>query len=232
MAYAKAPYILFADQDDQWLPNKIELSLNLLQTMEQRYGSTVPLLVHTDLKVVGKDLSEIAPSFWRYANLNPHLTRLNRLLVQNNLTGCTMLMNRTLLKLAYPIPDAAVMHDWWIALVVSCFGHIQPLNQPTLLYRQHGLNDTGAKPYGLWRFFQQSAQETTKKAVCTSRTYDQAHLLLERYEALLNEQQKTLLEAYAQLPTLSFLQQKRKIIKHRFFKQGFLRNLKLLIGKF
>ncbi|WP_068469497.1 glycosyltransferase family 2 protein [Candidatus Protochlamydia phocaeensis] len=231
MKVAKAPYILFADQDDYWLPHKIETSLACMQAMEQSYGKHLPLLVHTDLKVVGKDLAEIAPSFWRYTHLNPHHIALNRLLAQNVVTGCTMLINRRLLELACPVPEKAIMHDWWIALVATCFGHIDYVDQPTMLYRQHGANDTGAKNYGLFKFLNEPNAETQKKSVCACRTHKQACLLLERYDHLLNSHQKALLWAYAELEYLPYLERKRQIIKHQFFKQGFLRNLKTLLAK-
>jgi len=58
---------------------------------------------------------------------------LNRLLAHNVVTGCTMLINRALLKLASPIPKEAIMHDWWISLVASSFGKLIFLPKPTLL---------------------------------------------------------------------------------------------------
>lgn len=229
MKWSQAPYIMFADQDDQWLPDKIETSLKLLKAMEKHYSSHVPLLIHTDLKVVDQNLKEIAFSFWHYTGLKPALTSLNRLLSQNTLTGCTLLMNRTLLELAYPIPEEAIMHDWWIALVASSFGHIQFLNRPTLLYRQHGYNDTGAKRYSLWHFLHQSSKELQKKTTSTYQTYQQAKVFSKKYKHVLSTEKVNLCKAYAELEHLSYFRKKYQLIKHRFFKQGFLRNIKQLI---
>ncbi len=100
MKMSRAPYVMFADQDDKWLTNKVETSLDQLKAMERQYGSHLPLLIHTDLTVVDSKLGELASSFWKYAGLNPNQTSLNRLLSQNILTGCTMLMNRALVELA------------------------------------------------------------------------------------------------------------------------------------
>ena len=51
LALTDADYYMFCDQDDVWLPDKIEVSFAKMKQMEQRYGD-IPLLVHTDLEVV------------------------------------------------------------------------------------------------------------------------------------------------------------------------------------
>lgn len=223
MRHSTAPYIMFCDQDDVWLPNKIESSLHLMKKMELNYGANKPLLVHTDLKVVKTNLTEISSSFWNFAQLNPQLTSLNRLLVQNNVTGCTMLMNRELLNQSQPIPLKAIMHDWWIALVASAFGHIEHLPSATLLYRQHASNDVGARKYGIIPYLKDSLYSVRKNN--PMRTYTQAQLFLERYGNQLKPYDKEILETYCSLNQFSYMQRKALLIKYRFLKSGFLRNL-------
>lgn len=225
----QAPYVMFADQDDVWLPNKIELCLDHMCYLEKRYGDHIPLLVHTDLKVVKADLSVLSESFWRYTQLNPHITHLNRVLTQNHVTGCTMMINRVLADLAYPIPETAIMHDWWMALIAAGLGKISPLHQPTLLYRQHGTNTIGAKKYGMKSFLQGTALEMKKQQSCVQQTYRQAQTFLHRYNHLLNAKQKQLVQAYVELKDLSYFPQKKQILKYKFFKHGYLRNIKIFI---
>lgn len=231
MAYSKAKYIMFSDQDDIWLPEKIELSLNAMKKMEKDHGDQTPLLVHTDLKIVRNDLSLISNSFWEYARLNPNATSLNRLLTQNVLTGCTMLLNRPLVNLSLPIPKGSIMHDWWIALVAAAFGQITHVQTPTMLYRQHNSNDIGAKQYGILSYFQQTRNKKRQcvKSYWTKQTYEQAELFFERYSPLLNSTNVDIVKAYADLGRLSYLRQKQQILKYQFYKSGFLRNLKHLI---
>jgi glycosyltransferase involved in cell wall biosynthesis len=57
---SEAPYIAFADQDDVWLPQKLERQMNAMHGLEQRYGTSTPLLVFSDLRVVSDDLTSIA----------------------------------------------------------------------------------------------------------------------------------------------------------------------------
>ncbi len=231
MEMSSAPYVMLADQDDKWLPNKVEISLAHLKAMERQYGPFLPLLVHTDLRVVDQNLQEIAPSFWRYSGINPNHTSLNRLLTQNIITGCTMLMNRALIDAAYPISSDAIMHDWWIALVASCLGRIWFVDQPTLLYRQHDANDVGAKFYNIWRYLSQTIREKRKQLDIAQRTYQQADELWIRYHQILSVEKQFLIKIYKELEKLPCLRKKYLIIKHQFFKQGFLRNIKMLLNK-
>lgn len=139
-----ADYVLCSDQDDVWLPNKIETLLSGIYLMEQKYGAATPLLVHGDLVVVDEQLHTIAESFVRYAWLNASHPSLGNLLYRNQVTGCATLFNRSLLQLAIPIPEQAMMHDWWLALLAAAAGKVGYVPKQLLLYRQHGRNTLGA----------------------------------------------------------------------------------------
>ena len=160
--YGDADYIAFADQDDVWMPDKLELCLDLMTKGEHNHGSSTPVVIHTDLTVVDSELKEIAPSFWRYSNLQPDLieSNIHFLAIANCLTGCTMLISRAAAQAALPFSRAAYMHDAWIALAaMKAGGIICPLNRPTMLYRQHGKNTLGAVEYRFtltqwkWKYF-------------------------------------------------------------------------------
>ena len=121
-----------------------------MRCLEARYGKALPLLVHCDMRVVDGTGREIAPSYVRYQKMSPARRQLRQLLVQNNVTGGAMLMNHALVRLlvAHPVPEHAVMHDHWIALVAAAFGRIAYLDRALYDYRQHGDNVLGAKKGG------------------------------------------------------------------------------------
>ncbi len=145
-----AKVAFFADQDDVWLPEKLEIQLDLLKKIERKCGINTPLLIHSDLMVVDKQLNVLSGSFMKYQGIsNESRASLNVLLVQNYVTGCTVAINRPLLELALPIPDLVMMHDWWLALCAVSCGEIGYIQTPTTLYRQHGNNEVGAK--GFWQ---------------------------------------------------------------------------------
>jgi len=145
-----ARYVMFADQDDVWFPAKIEQTLECMQTAERRHRSDTPTLVHTDLEVIDQHGLQVHPSFMHFQRIR-HEPRwaLRTLLVQNFVTGCTAMVNRPLLAVALPVPDDALMHDWWFALCAAACGAIDFVPRGTMAYRRHGENTVTAR--GFWR---------------------------------------------------------------------------------
>ncbi len=71
MEVCDADYFAFCDQDDVWLPNKVERMINEVQRLEHQFGNAIPILVHSDLTIVDENLNEIYPSLFRYWHMNP-----------------------------------------------------------------------------------------------------------------------------------------------------------------
>ena len=115
---------------------------------EEKYGPDIPLLVHSDLSLIDEENHVIAPSHmivkrWKHSDIDP----LKTLLVQNYVSGCTMLCNRLLIKKSLPFPDVLMNHDGWIAMIAASIGKILFIPEATVLYRQHENNVTGrARP--------------------------------------------------------------------------------------
>jgi hypothetical protein len=137
-------YVALSDQDDIWYPDKLQRTLQAMLAEEQRRPACA-VLVHGNLRVVDAQAREIDSSFARYQGVKPQRQSLVSQWVSNSVTGCTALMNMALLEKALPIPSAAIMHDWWLSLVVSAFGARVYLPEPLLDYRQHQSNTIGAK---------------------------------------------------------------------------------------
>nr|AYQ74166.1 glycosyltransferase family 2 protein [Cohnella candidum] len=216
-------YFMFADQDDIWLPHKIRDTLAEMRAWETRYPGN-PILIHTDLSVCNETGEIISDSFWRYQKLNPDRIELNRLLVQNVVTGCTMMLNRPLAEIVRPIPQTCIMHDWWIALAACGLGRIGYLGKSTILYRQHGSNTIGAKGFTLrtlWAklFEPLSLTPFARQALCFYDTYGQ----------WLSEIDKEQTDVFSRLPRFRFWQRVRIIRKYRFYKHGFLRTLNFIL---
>lgn len=226
---SKAAYVMFSDQDDVWRSTKISQSLAAMKDLESRHGEDRPLLVHTDLSVVDEHLCVIHDSYRSYTRLDPHKgIAWNRLLTQNAVTGCTILANRPLVALAAPIPEAAVMHDWWLALVATAFGAIGYVAEPTILYRQHQSNSLGAMRYGVTDFLIRSASAAHRERMHRLRLQrkNQAQTFLERYEPALDNTRRRILRAYLQmLNSRSQLEKRVLLLKHEFYQSGVLRNL-------
>jgi hypothetical protein len=137
---------MFCDQDDVWLPDKVEVTLKKMLLLENENPNKA-VLVNTDLTLIDDNLKIITQSMWKYSKINPHLLQqIEYLCVCNFVTGCTMMINNNAKELALPIADEAIMHDSWIALQVAAnSGFIGYIDTPTILYRQHTANVVGAE---------------------------------------------------------------------------------------
>lgn len=138
-------YIMFSDQDDVWLSNKVEDIYKLMKATEQEYGQNMPSLVYSDLQLVDESLNYIVVpvNMNRCFNATKSKINLNYLLAENFIYGCTMMLNNSLLKVCLPVPVEAENHDYWVSLVAVSIGRIVKLTKPCILFRQHSLNNSG-----------------------------------------------------------------------------------------
>jgi glycosyltransferase involved in cell wall biosynthesis len=228
LQYSTAPYIAFCDQDDVWQPDKLEIQIRAMQGAEPTLPHGVPVLVHTDMIVVDEDLNELSGSLWKYQNMSPEvMATLQRSLIQNHVTACATMINRNLADLCVPIPAAARMHDWWIALVAVIYGKIVIIRKATLIYRQHDTNDTGAKKWG-WRYVMRlflSGRTMVKNDLL--RTRDQALELLSH--PMLDQSARNLIQHYVHLYELGWFRKRYMLIKYGYFKYGLIRNIGLFL---
>ena len=56
---------MFSDQDDIWLESKIEDSVKKLHQTENLLSKSMPILLHTDLRVVDQNLNPLGESFFQ-----------------------------------------------------------------------------------------------------------------------------------------------------------------------
>ena len=139
--------VALCDQDDIWHPDKLTRLHDALSDAEARFGADTPILVHSDARIVDAYGRPLHSSLWRHQGWNPAAQSLPELLVQNNVTGCLLMMNAPLCRLCaqhQPTGDLH-MHDWFIALTAAAFGRIIPIPAALADYR-HGCKHIGASP--------------------------------------------------------------------------------------
>lgn len=138
----KSEFYMLADQDDIWLPEKIQKSY---ETMEKENAA----LVFGDLEVVDANLNTIYPSFGDYMLLNKKINKyLNSIKLNylyNCITGCTILAKTETIKNILPIPTTSkfLIHDHWIGIITSCNYKLAYMPEKYIKYRQHGNNQVG-----------------------------------------------------------------------------------------
>ena len=178
-------YIALADQDDFWLPTKLEVATRTLAAIEFRR----PGLYCSALTLVDESLT-LSKSY-RFR----HAIGLNTLLVANCATGCTVVLNRALLDRLHPLPEPAAvwMHDWWLALVASALGSVVYDPESLTLYRQHGGNQIGL-PTGPWDRLRRAWR--SRRRVSGPTRLSQAQALFDLYQADLKGRDRTLLRQF------------------------------------
>lgn len=218
-----ADYVMFSDQDDIWLNDKIEKTLIRMKKIEKN-GS--PCLVYTDLKVVDNNLNIISEKMSIYQNFNTEKKSVGEFLCDNNVTGCTVMINRKLKELATKVTnyEPIIMHDWWLALVAAEFGMISFVEDSTILYRQHGDNSVGAKKFNGKYILERlkNASDIRKRLIGTQK---QALCFTNTYQLSKNNG----IYKYAHINEFSKIDRINFYKRNGINKSGFIRNIGLLI---
>lgn len=132
LTLAKGDYIFLADQDDVWMPNKVE---SMMRTLQQGYDCVI-----SDCHVTDGELNVTHPSFFEQIHMHPG--KWYNLLVHNHYLGCCMLFNRKVLHAALPFPKNIPMHDIWIGNIAAFAFKTTFLHEPLIYFRRHGHNSS------------------------------------------------------------------------------------------
>ena len=127
--------VMFADQDDVWLPFKISRAWQWLLP----YANTPTLYCSAQMLVDESLRPQHRTPPW------PRPPSFSGAISENIVTGCTAALNSRAVELLKQggVPPQVRFHDWWLYLVVSAFGTVLVDDDATLLYRQHGGNVIG-----------------------------------------------------------------------------------------
>lgn len=134
---AKGDIVFLSDQDDVWLPRKVEL-------MERELRSN--LLVLSDCMLTDGDLEVTHDSYFGFNGLRKGIAGN---MLKNSFLGSCMAFRRELLEYAFPFPTHSVAHDIWLGLLALHCGKVSFLTTPTMLYRRHGdaVSPSGGKSH-------------------------------------------------------------------------------------
>lgn len=186
LEFVTSNYIMFSDQDDYWLPEKITHLKGMLCEQERLTGN-VPLLVFSDLVVVDENLKILKPSFFIGTGLNPTYNFDTRFLLwRSTVYGCTVMFNKPLYDVATPFSPEVTMHDQWFALMASLTGHVLYSKESHVYYRQHANNVVGAKERTLFA-------RLKRLLISINKIKEAAFLTNKTVTRLFGEQEKTII---------------------------------------
>ena len=211
LKYEKADYYFFSDQDDVWLPQKLELTLASVE----KENNQIPLMVYTDLTVVDRDLQVLHDSMIKTQSHHANTSLLEEL-TENTVTGGTMMVNHCLAKQWKQCYDDLIMHDWYLALLAASLGKLIYLDETTELYRQHESNVLGARTWSKRLKNWLRPHRLVKKYwwLVTSSQQQASHLL----ELDVPAANKAIIQAYVTLLDQSFLNRIKWLKQYGFAK--------------
>jgi glycosyltransferase involved in cell wall biosynthesis len=134
--------IAFCDQDDIWMPTKIERLAGLLEARpEVDLVFTNAILIQSGGKALGKSLFSSLRISRKVLSFETQ-DWFPLLLQRNVATGATVVFRADLGRRAMPFPSSW-LHDEWLAMWASVTGHIFGLDENLIGYRQHESNQVG-----------------------------------------------------------------------------------------
>lgn len=237
---ADAEYIALCDQDDFWESDRLKKSLEAVQRLERRYGKETPILVHSDLEIVDENLNSQNKKMSELTGMSEAITHakkeskylftisteksFSRYLVENNITGNTVIINKALLDI-YKRPKVSFMHDWWLGLIAFTFGKVGYLNECLVKYRQHESNELGAKnPLELHNIKKRNKKKIRENYDCMFAQVDE---FLRLYKDELGKSRsadtyfaRKYLNAFANMKSKNRVSKIRDILKYSFFKSS------------
>ncbi len=118
--------ILLSDQDDIWLPSK----LNLFDEYLEKFNCVL-----SDCTIVDSELNIINES---YFSIRPPSNSVLNVIYKNPFLGCCMGFNRTLIEDFNEIPSSNYIgHDIWIGINSLFNNELGIIDKPLILYRKH-----------------------------------------------------------------------------------------------
>lgn len=194
---ATADYVMYSDQDDFWLPKKVEKTLQAMIDLEEKIGKDKPALSFARHKPVDLKLQPIQEDVSK-TQLSKCETEFNKLLVQNCVNGCLMMVNKPLYSILGNYNKDILMHDWWAALIAGAMGGICRIPDVLMLYRQHGDNVVGSVNVKSFKYrISKMLDKNTRNMKFRYR--DQAKLFYQRYSSMMPDASRQILEDFLKM---------------------------------
>jgi glycosyltransferase involved in cell wall biosynthesis len=152
ISQAHNDFIFLADQDDEWMPERVERVLEIFENHPD-----ITLVLSNAVVIDGAD-KVINESFFKFYNtVGIGLFRVFKNIIKNNYIGAMIAFRKNMTKYILPIPSDIPMHDVWIGILNDIYGRTYYLDEPLIRYRRHANNTTGDKHASLsqmakWRY--------------------------------------------------------------------------------
>lgn len=140
LSQVNADYYLFCDQDDVWLPEKIQETVKILENVSK----DIPTMACCDLQLVNQKLEIINDSMWETHHISKLVDNDKGLYIASMFPGCTMGFNQSAKHLILKETYNFDLHDQLVSFVIKKNeGKIIPIHKSLIKYRQHSKNVVG-----------------------------------------------------------------------------------------
>lgn len=212
--YASAKYIMFSDQDDYWLPDKVKITLDHMKICE-RENPGVPICVFTGLERVDADLKTL--NQFMAINITKSDYDFKKLISGNCASGCTEMLNRELYSNLGEYDSNINLHDWWAVLYASACGVVSHVNKALIYYRIHTDNSIGGKEINTFKRLCLIISAPIRKFKQSKQFFyqEKARLLFfrERYSGQIKSENLNYLDEYLKIYSPGKLTRIKAIIK-------------------
>lgn len=134
----KAKYIMFADHDDIWYPQKVEKSVEKIKKEDVD-------LVYCNANQINEKGEIIKQNYFRYKNV-PLIKGKNKLTVSRCIgIGCSQIITDTVKNKMIPFTDEVIAHDWLASFIAGEGKGIDYIEEPLFGYRLHQTNVFGGR---------------------------------------------------------------------------------------
>ena len=145
---ADSQYIMFADHDDIWYPEKIEKSLEKIKKENVD-------LVYVNSNQINEKGEIIRENYFKYKNI-PLIHGKNKLAISRCIgIGCSQIVTKQVKDKMIPFKQNVMAHDWLAGFIANEGKGIDYIKEPLLGYRLHTSNVFGgrslAQNIGMWK---------------------------------------------------------------------------------
>jgi glycosyltransferase involved in cell wall biosynthesis len=130
ITHSKGDYIFLSDQDDVWLPGRVDKMIKKLSDYH---------LVFSNGSLVDGNLENLGVTIFQ---LRGGMSGFLRNFIKVQYIGLCIAFRRTILIKLLPFPTRSHLcpHDMWIALISEFYYSTSPISEQLILYRRHEHN--------------------------------------------------------------------------------------------
>lgn len=210
-------YIALADQDDIWLPTKIEKCYNVIKETDPDIPSLVSCFNSTNKDVLGKrQIIKGVVGSWKH-NLTIYTSQ-----------GCTLMFNRKLLEYIIPF-QPGIMYDAYIGFVASLIGNRYYIGERLMYYRIHNNNAFASNKITICKRLNNNLLRTIPFWFTLNR-YNSLSVIRDKYYDIIDEDKRKYLNVILSLYEINKV--KRLILFNTIKEIPLTQKIKTTIGLF